>query len=343
MAHYMPPAHTGPSKIVLWEPSLGRLELGNLPFVVESFQIGSPDIRDNIKNRALIDGVFDDTMYHGASAITLTTRLAPNLRCSANQADYWIATLRDTLVAYMHPRLRPRLYWRYPGERRAQASGPTIAGLGDAPFGSVPLGSSVTVLSSGSRIDDLDGIGQWAEVRGASWPFVMSGPRFPSLAVQFKNPLGQMFLGDPEDPPLTATAEPGAVAEGRSYDLTFDRSYPDVAHPVGTAVIHNGGNSYAGFRMQVHGPFDAGATLNMRGVSVEFNEALLINQYVELRTLNKTILRETGNSYYPFTNFGDWDWDDLLLPHGDTFMTFDGVDSGAPSGWATIEWHSTSI
>ena len=84
MAHYTPPAgFTGPSKVALYEPSLGRLELGNLPFVVESFQIGSPDIRENVKNRALADGVFDDTQYHGASAITVTTRLAPHVKCSA--------------------------------------------------------------------------------------------------------------------------------------------------------------------------------------------------------------------------------------------------------------------
>lgn len=316
MAHYSPPALVGPSKVALVEPTLGRLELGDLPFVVESFQIGSPDIRDNIKNRALVDGVFDDTMYHGASALSLTARLAPHMKCSARIADYWMATLRDTLVSYCHPRLRPRLYWRYPGD-----SGP------------VP----------GATMGDSDGAGQWAEVRGASWPFIVAGPKYPTLTVQFKNPLGQMYLGDPEAAPHTATALPGAVNAGRSYDLTFDRNYPNVTLPAGTAVIHNNGNSYAGFKLQVHGPFDAGATVNLGGVPIELNAAVLVNEYVEFQTLNKTILKDNGNSYYPDTNFGEWDWDDILLPHGDVYMTFDGVDTGAPSGWATIEWFSTSI
>jgi hypothetical protein len=316
MAHYTPPTLVGPSKVVLWEPTLGRLELGDLPFVVESFQIGSPDIRENIKNRALLDGVFDDTLYHGASAISLTTRLAPHMKCSASIEDYWFATLRDTLVSYCHPRLRPRLYWRYPGD-----SGP------------VP----------GAMMGASDGAGQWAEVRGASWPFMVKGPKYPTLTVQFKNPLGEMYLGDPEAAPHTATAYPGAEADGRVYDLSFNRDYPTVAAPLGTAVIHNNGNSRAGFRLQVHGPFDAGASLILRGVSISLDQQVLADEYVEFRTLNKTILKNNGLSYYPYTNFGQWDWDDLMLPHGNVYMAFDGVASGAPSGWATIEWYSTSI
>jgi hypothetical protein len=73
------------------------------------------------------------------------------------------------------------------------------------------------------------------------------------------------------------------------------------------------------------------------------NQALLINQYAEFRSLNKTILRENGLSYYPYTNFGEWAWEDLLLPHGNSYMLFDGVSLGAASGFATIEWWSTSI
>jgi len=321
MAHYYPPALVGPSKVALWEQRLGRLELGDLPFVVESFQIGSPDIRDNIKNRALADGVFDDTMYHGASAITLSMRLAPHVKCSPRITDYWFATLRDTVASYMSPRLRPRLYWRYPGD-----SGP------------VP----------GATMGDSDGAGQWAEVRGAAWPFVVNGPKYPTFAVQFKNPLGQMFLGDPEAAPHTASAFPGAEADGRVYDLDFDRNYPNLTGPLGTAIIHNNGNSYADWELQVHGPFDAGAvvvitcpcgTVN----TIEFNQALLVNQSVTLKSRNRTILRENGNSYYPHTNFGEWAWESVRISHGDSRVTFDGVNLGSPSGFATIEWYSTSI
>lgn len=321
MAHYTPPALVGPSKVALWEPRLGRLELGDLPFVVESFQIGSPDIRDNIKNRALADGVFDDTMYHGASAITLTMRLAPHVKCSNRIADYWFATLRDTVVSYMSPRLRPRLYWRYPGD-----SGP----IPDAMMGA------------------SDGAGQWAEVRGAAWPFVVSGPKYPTFAVQFKNPLGQMFLGDPEAAPHTASAFPGIDLDGRPYDLVFDRDYPNTTYPAGTAIIHNNGNSYADWTLQVHGPFDAGATVVITcpcGTvnTIELNQAVPVNQYVEFKSRNRTILLDSGVSYYPHTNFGEWTWEEVRISHGDTRMTFDGVNLGAPSGWATIEWYSTSI
>lgn len=326
MAHYTPPPFEPPSKVALWEPSLGRLELGDLPFVVESFQIGSPDIRENVKNRSLMDGVFDDTVYHGASVITINTRLAN--RSNYNEAGrlcgptpYGIATLRDTLVAYANPRLRPRLYWRYPND-----GGPT----------------------DGADMGDTDDFGQWATVRGASWPFVIDGPKYPTLAVQFKNPLGKFYLGDPEAAPHTATAFPGSEADGRTYDLTFDRDYPDVITPAGTAIIHNNGNSYADWKLEVHGPFDAGATVVITCpcgtvVPIEFNEALLVNEFVTLLSLNKTILHNNGLSYYPYTNFGDWSWEQVRLSHGDSYMTFDGEDGGDPSGWATIEWYSTSI
>jgi hypothetical protein len=321
MAHYYPPPLVGPSKVVLWEQRLGRLELGDLPFVVESFQIGSPEIRDNVKNRALADGVFDDTMYHGSSAITLTTRLAPHMKCNARITDYWFATLRDALTAYMSPRLRPRLYWRYPGD-----SGP------------VP----------GATMGDSDGAGQWAEVRGASWPLMVNGPKYPTLTVQFRNPLGQMFLGDPEAPPHTATALPGAEADGRVYDLSFNRDYPNLDDPVGTAIIHNNGNTYADWVLNVYGPFDAGASIVFvcpcgNVVSIELNQELLVNESVTFNSRNKTILRENGNSYYPYTNFGEWAWESVRISHGDTRLTYDGVSLGAPSGLATFEWYSTSI
>ena len=153
MAHYSPPAFVGPSKVTLWEPTLGRLELGDSPLVVESFQVGSPTIRENTKNRALIDGVFDDTKYHGSSTITVSCRLAPHAACAAN-GGYYFATLRDTIASYCHPRLRPRLYWRYPGD-----PGPI----------------------EGATMGDSDGAGQWAEVRGASWPMVVNGPKYPTI------------------------------------------------------------------------------------------------------------------------------------------------------------------
>lgn len=317
MANYVQQPIDYPSQVALWEPTLGRLELGRFPFVVESVQVGSPDIRDNTKNRALADGVFDDTRYHGSSAITVSARLVPHAKCA--KPDYHYATLRDTIAAYCHPRLRPRLYWRYPGD-----PGP-----------------------NGPMAEQCDGAGQWAEVRGASWPITVTGPRaggrYPLMVAQFRNPLGQMFLGDPQSPPRSATAFPGELAEGRTYDLTFDRDYPDVDYPAGAAIILNNGNSYAGFELQVHGPFEAGATVVLSGVSIELQEALLINQSVTFKSLSKTILRETGNSYYPSTNFGEWDWDDLVLPHGYSFMTFDGALSGSPSGFATIEWRCTSV
>ena len=220
----------------------------------------------------------------------------------------------------MHPRLRSRLYWRYPGD-----SGPI----------------------EGATMVDTDGAGQWAEVRGAAWPFTVAGPKYPTLTAQFKNPLGQMFLGDPEAAPHSANAFAGTEAEGRTYDLSPDRDYPDAV-ALGAAIIHNNGNSYADWEMKVHGPFDTGATIVFvcpcgTVVTIEMNQALLANEWVTFNSRNRTILRDNGLSYYPNTNFGEWAWESVRISHGDTYMTFDGTDGGNPSGYATIEWYSTSI
>jgi len=289
--------------MALWEPSLGRLELGDKPFVVESFQISSPEIRANVKNRSLMDGVFDDTLYYGASAITVTTRLASHIKCSASAANYKTRELRNELVRYCNPRLRPRLYWLYPG----------------------------------------DTIGQWATVRGDSWPFTIDAQKYPALTVQFRNPLGSMSLGDPQDAPNWAAALPGDVPEGRNYNLAFNRSYPELLVPVGAALVNNEGNSKSGWEMQVQGPFEAGAKVTLGGVEIQLNQELLPGQFARLRTLNKTIFRDNGTSYYPYTNFGEWVWDDVLLSPGVTEIAFDGQVGGVPSGFATIEWHSTVI
>jgi hypothetical protein len=293
------PNHPTLPKVSLYEPRLGRLELGGVPYVVEGWQIGSPAIRDNSKDRALADGVFDDTLYHGASAITLTTRLASRTNCGGVA----MGTLRNALAAYCHPRLRPQLQWRYP----------------------------------------YDDVAQWATVRGVSWPFQVNGPKYPMFVVQFTNPLGQFFLGDLADPINSATSYPGEEAGGRTYDLSYPRNYPNVATPGGTVQVTNIGNAWADWKLEVHGPFDVGATVVLGGHTIEFNQAVVAGQYVTLRSLNSTIEHVNGLSYYPYTNFGDWSWEDLKLPTGSTPMTYYGETTGTPSGWATIEWYHTGI
>lgn len=296
------PTHQQLPKVTLYEPTLGRLELGDRPYVVEKFTIGSPGVRVNTKNRALADGVFDDTVYHGSSAITLGTRLGSRTNCATDPA-LGMGELRDRLAAYMLPRLRPRLGWRYPYET----------------------------------------VGRWAQVRGDNWPFEVAGPKYPVLVVQFVNPAGQAYLGDVEDGPETATAFPGVDPGGRSYDLTFDRSYPKVLNPPGAAEINNRGNAPADWQMQVHGPFDAGATVTLNGITIQFNQAVVVGEHVILDSETRSVMHVNGLSYYPYVNFDQWEWEDLELAPGLSYLSYNGSDAGNPSGWATIEWHSTVV
>jgi hypothetical protein len=73
---------------------------------LEQLQIGFPAVRPVVRSRALDDGVFDDTLFVGARAVTVTLRMAT---ATATQAAI------DAIMPFMSPRQRPTLTWALAG------------------------------------------------------------------------------------------------------------------------------------------------------------------------------------------------------------------------------------
>lgn len=93
--------------IYLEHSSLGRLDLDCADgFVVSSFTIGYPQVREVAFNKALADGTIDTTTYVGSRAVTIALRL-DNTGCPGFSTQ----DLLDLISPYLSPRIRPRLVY----------------------------------------------------------------------------------------------------------------------------------------------------------------------------------------------------------------------------------------
>lgn len=102
------PAGLDPGSVVLSADDLTDLSLEcDDGYVMTTIDIGFPSERPVVRNRALADGVFDDSKYLGRRAITVTIRL--DNRITTTQA------LFDRLAAFMSQRRRPTLTWALAG------------------------------------------------------------------------------------------------------------------------------------------------------------------------------------------------------------------------------------
>lgn len=87
----------------------GLLDLGlscDQGWSLEQLQIGFPVVRPVVRSRALADGVFDDTLFTGQRAVTLTLRI--------NSATATQAAI-DAIMPFVSPRRRPTLTWALAG------------------------------------------------------------------------------------------------------------------------------------------------------------------------------------------------------------------------------------
>ena len=91
----------------LTHPSLGQLDLDcEDGFVVTSFDIGYPVVREVSFNNALADGTTDTTTYVGSRAVTIAMRL-DNTGCNGHETQ----DLLDRITPYVSPRIRPTLVY----------------------------------------------------------------------------------------------------------------------------------------------------------------------------------------------------------------------------------------
>ena len=101
------PTYLGQGTATLSADDLTTLDLScDDGFVLVGFEVGFPAERPVVRPRALADGVFDQSLYLGQRAVTVTLRL--NHTISSTQ------TLLDRLMPFMSPRRRPVFTWSLP-------------------------------------------------------------------------------------------------------------------------------------------------------------------------------------------------------------------------------------
>lgn len=282
--------------ITLDDDDLGTLELRDEPFTVLSFQIGSPAVRANVRNRALANGTRDDTRFTGARAVTVALRLNEKSCDDVNMQD-----LFDRLMPYTNPARRFRMRWSLPG--------------------------------SGSEREMV--------VRGDTAPMLIAGPKHPTIALGFIAPEGEITT--PVDTCLLIN--PAIDGElGRTYNLTFNRTYP-ASLAVGARVVTQIGNAAAHWVATIFGAV-TNPYLTINGATINFNVAgglnLLAGNNVQIDTRERTIYLNGDSAFsrYQFTNFAAWAWEDLLLQRGDNQVRFGGSVLGAGAS-VNLCWRPT--
>lgn len=283
-------------------PRLGTLELGCDPFVVTNLQVGSPAVRVVQRPRALADGVFDDSTYEGARAVTLSLRLRDNSAVCDTGETSTMQQLLDKVMPYMSPRVRPTLEWALPGS---------------------PL--DVRRLT----------------VRGDTWPFSLAGKRYQLLALGFVAPDGIVTSAvDSICVPINPSAdvENGRVYS-EDYTDGGRGPYPATGG-IGARFINQIGTGRADWVLSLYGAV-TNPTFSVNGTVIKFNrnggQTLLGGSSVVLDTRNRTILLNGDPAFpvYDKVNYDEWQWDDLKLESGINLVRL-GADVLTSTSTATI-------
>lgn len=207
-------------------------------------------------------------------------------------------TLLDKLTPYLSPRYRPTLRWSLP----------------ETP-------DQVRALT----------------VRGVGLPIAIAAPKYPGVVASFLSP-DAFLAGGQRKCHTLVPSELGVVADGRVYDLSFDRDYPFAA-PVGAFTISNAGTAPTDWQATIFGPV-TNPLVQINGVTVELTLDLLAGQILVIDTLNRTMLfnSEPSEPRYQFSNFLMWSWEQIRLQPGDNQVRFDADVLDVASAF-TICWY----
>lgn len=218
----------------LTHPSLGQLDLECAEgFVVTSFEIGWPEVREVVNRRALADGVVDTTTYLGARAVTIALRL--------NQKVLPTQDLVDMVTPFLSPRIRPTLVYTIqqndpnPAHVRSLmlrgADGPLVV---DAPKALILVCQWVAAEPFTQSLEDTCAVavltGSEAFGRSYDLEFDRDYPFSPPVGVTYFTPAGNA----PMDWIGTITAEvTDPVIQVNGINITF----PGVTLVAGQTII----------------------------------------------------------------------------------------------------------
>lgn len=285
----------------LSDPVLGDLSMRSDPFVMVSLQVSSPAVRAVMRNRALANGMIDDTRFSGARAVTLSLRLNDH-RAACTPGTPTMQALYDLLLPYTVPRRRPTLRWSLPGstlERQLTVRGDSAPMTFDGP--KHPM-IACQFVAAGGEITSRD---QQCVTINASTDVAEPGRTYP--------------LTFPRVYPASLGVGARLVHVGGN----------EPAHWIGTifAAVTNPTLMINGISVN----FDQLGGVDLTGV-----QFLVINTRNRTIYLNG----DPATPRYDKSNYTAWSWADLLLQPGDNLIRFGGSVIGTnPS--VNICWYDT--
>lgn len=182
-----------------------------------------------------------------------------------------------------------------------------------------------------------------AIVRGADAPLQIAGKQLHVVTASWVAPNG--VLESPDENIVTINPS-GDSEDGRTYDLTFNRTYPP-SPGLGERIVTNRGNTVADWKATIFG-----ATTNPRlivnGVTINFNRngglGLAAAQLVTLDSRERTVLYNDDpiESRYDKVNFTDWSWDQVRLEPGENIVRFE-ADTLSPQSQVQLSYRDAYL
>jgi hypothetical protein len=141
----------------LEDARLGALDMScDTGYVVQAYDLGSPEVREVTVPNSLDDGNFDVTRYYGPRAISLDIALKPHTGVAPNSPRIMSeAKLRDRLLAYTYPGIRPRIVFSEHDDDRVKQA--------------MIRGAEASVAVSQPAYNKLNV--SWVVPRGAYWSY----------------------------------------------------------------------------------------------------------------------------------------------------------------------------
>jgi hypothetical protein len=309
--------------LYLAEDRLGVLDLScEQGYVVTKVDIGFPEVREAMWNRALADGTYDVTRYVGARAVSIQMTLDGDVAP--------VDKLLNRLRAFIFPRYRPWFCFLPEGGsgvRRLRVRGVDAPASIDRP---TYVDVTAQWVSAGGVEDAVNGSSGGGLIESATQDCRTFGPG------------GAATPGRHYDPP------PDPTPSGRSQDeygpyythTTVDvgRQYTPAALS-GSVLVENVGNAPADWEATIYGPAED-PILFINGNPMAFkNLTLTLGQSITLNSALRTIVADNGENRYDrwdFTQGIGWP----LLDPGSNYVAWQGTNT-ADQSKVRMCWRST--
>lgn len=183
-------------------------------------------------------------------------------------------------------------------------------------------------------------------VRGVSFPQNVSG-KHPTVVLGFRSETGAVYTSPvkAEDGtdiyPQRLRISPSADIEaGRSYDLTFDRTYPP-SNAVGSRSLPIEGTDKADWVLRIYGAC-TGPSFLVNGTLMYWPSLeVTTGGWFTVDTAEETMLYldDEDQPVLDKSNFAEWEWPDMLLDSklNPNQIRFD-ADEITSTAYAEIEW-----